>query len=91
MEHQVLHGPTFAILLIDMQESDTVVAQPNSMLAMTTGIELRAMLGRGGNKSGWFTGVQGVLGGENLFTAEFRPKRTGTSWNCRCRTPGDTF
>jgi uncharacterized protein (TIGR00266 family) len=89
MEHRVLHGPTFAILEIDLQDSEIVVAQPNSMLAMTPGIELRAMMGRGGSKSGWFSGVQGVLGGENLFTAEFRAKRDGQQLSIAPEAHGD--
>lgn len=60
-----------------MSEADVVVAQPNSMLSMTSGLQLTAAVGRRGSKSsaGWFGGMKSALGGENVFTAEFRAKR----------------
>jgi uncharacterized protein (TIGR00266 family) len=79
MEFCVKYAPVFSVLEIQMSEADVVVAQPNSMLSMTSGLQLTASVGRRGSKlsSGWFGGMKSALGGENVFTAEFRAKRDG--------------
>ncbi len=75
MEYRIKHDPGFSILEIDLQESEMVVAQPNSMLAMTGGLQLSAAVGRKGAGSSVMGGFKSMLGGENFFTAEFRAKR----------------
>jgi uncharacterized protein (TIGR00266 family) len=77
MEHSIKFGPVFSIIEFKLQENDLVVAQPDSMLSMTSGLELSAAIGRRGSakSAGWLGGMKGMLGGENLFTAEFRAKR----------------
>ncbi len=79
MEYVIKHRPVFSVLEVHMNEAETVVAQPNSMLSMTSGIQLRATAGRSGSSAGggWLGGVKSLLGGENFFTAEFRAKRDG--------------
>ena len=79
MEFCVKYAPVFSVLEIKMSEAEVVVAQPNSMLSMTSGLQLTASVGRRGSKSsaGWFGGMKSALGGENVFTAEFRAKRDG--------------
>ncbi len=83
MEYCIKHAPVFSVLEISLNEAEVVTAQPSSMLSMTSGLQLTASVGRkSGNASGsakgsWFGGVKNVLGGENLFTAEFRAKRDG--------------
>lgn len=71
MEYRIKHGPVFSVLEIDLDASDRVVAQPNSMLAMTGGIQLSAAVGRRGSGWGMWSGFKGMLGGENFFTAEY--------------------
>jgi len=79
MEYCIKYAPVFSVLEIKLNEADVVVAQPNSMLSMTSGLQLTASVGRkDSRKSGsWLGGMKSVLGGENLFTAEFRAKRDG--------------
>ena len=79
MEYCIKHAPVFSVLEVKMNEADVVVAQPNSMLSMTSGLQLTASVGRksSDSKGSWFGGMKSVLGGENLFTAEFRAKRDG--------------
>ena len=74
-----------------MSESEVVVAQPSSMLSMTSGLHLTASVGRRGTKSsaGWFGGMKSVLGGENVFTAEFRAKRDGQTLMLAPDSQGD--
>ncbi len=77
MDFTIKHSPVFSVLEIQLNEAESVVAQPNSMLSMTAGIGLRAQAGRSGSKSGagWMGGVKNMLGGESFFTAEFFAKR----------------
>ncbi len=58
-----------------MNEADRVVAQPNSMLSMTSGIVISAAVGRRGEGSSWWSGAKSLMGGESFFTAEFTAKR----------------
>lgn len=74
MEYVIKHSPVFSVLEVQLNEAETVVAQPNSMLSMTAGIGLKATAGRSG-ASGVMGGMRSMLGGENFFTAEFRAKR----------------
>jgi uncharacterized protein (TIGR00266 family) len=76
MRHEVLHGPAFSALRLDMAEGESVLAQPGAMLAMTPGfaIDVRAgmhMEGRGGLARG----IRSLFGGESFFTVGYRAKR----------------
>ena len=76
MRHEVLHGPAFSALRLDMAEGESVLAQPGAMLAMTPGfaIDVRAgmhMEGRGGLARG----LRSLFGGESFFTVGYRAKR----------------
>ncbi|MFM8735667.1 MAG: AIM24 family protein [Pirellulales bacterium] len=44
MRHEVLHGPAFSALRLDLPAGESVLAQPGAMLAMTPGftVEVRA-------------------------------------------------
>ncbi|MEI7461630.1 MAG: TIGR00266 family protein [Pirellula sp.] len=75
MEYSVLHGPVFSVLQVRMNQGETVVAQPNSMLSMSSGLQLSAAVGRKGARSAWLSGAKSLLGGESMFTAEFLAKR----------------
>lgn len=79
MEYTIQHRPVFSILEIRLDEAEVAVAQPNSMLSMTSGITLRAKAGRSGaaGSGGVLGGMKSMLGGENFFTAEFWAKRDG--------------
>ncbi len=75
MEYAVLHGPVFSVLEIHMNQGDLVMAQPDSMLSMTPGLQLSASVGRRGKGNAWLSGARNLLGGESMFTAEFLAKR----------------
>lgn len=77
MKYCIKHGPVFSVLEVELAEGEMVVAQPNSMLTMTGGIQIAAKAGRRGASSGWWSGFANLLGGESFFTAEFRAKRDG--------------
>ena len=71
MEYSVEHDPVFSILKIDMNEGDSVEAQPNSMVSMTSGIQISATVGRSSNR-GFSSGFKSLLGGENFFTSQYK-------------------
>ncbi|OYP33128.1 TIGR00266 family protein [Rhodopirellula sp. MGV] len=84
MDFQVNHAPTFSTLQFELDEGESVIAQPNSMLTMTEGIRLSARAGRNDpgaptdevaarlpRRHSWFGGLKNLLTGENFFTAEF--------------------
>ncbi len=78
MEFMIKHRPVFSVLEIQLLADEVVIAQPNSMLSMTSGIQLRARAGRGGARGGGLLGgVKSMLGGENFFIAEFCARRDG--------------
>ncbi len=77
MQHRISHGPVFSILEFELAEGEEVVAQPNSMLSMSTGVELTGAVGKTTDKVGWWGGFKSVLGGESFFRAVFRAKRDG--------------
>jgi uncharacterized protein (TIGR00266 family) len=91
MEHRVKHAPVFSVLEFDLDESEVVVAQPNSMLSMTSGITISAMIGRRGASSSWWSGTKSLLGGENFFTSEYRAKRDAQSLVLAPNTYGDVL
>ncbi len=89
MNYSIQHGPVFSILEIDVSPEDIVVAQPNSMLSMSSGIRLSASVGRRGSGNRWWSGAKNLLGGENFFTAEFRAKAAGEKLTLAPDTYGD--
>ena len=78
MQHQVLHGPAFSPLRLDMTEGESILVQPGAMQAMTPGYHIEIQLGlQRGEKRGVFGGMRSVFGGESFFTAIYRAKRDG--------------
>ena len=75
MEYSVLHGPVFSVLEVRMNQGESVLAQPDSMLSMTSGLQLSASVGRKGKGNAWLSGAKNLLGGESMFTAQFLAKR----------------
>ena len=75
MEFQILHAPVFTVVEFQLDESDEVVAQPDSMISITPGIHISSAIGEPRSGRGWWTGFKSLLGGESLFRAVFRAKR----------------
>jgi uncharacterized protein (TIGR00266 family) len=75
MDFRIAHSPTFSILEIDLNQSESATAQPNSMLSMTSGITISANVGNSATGSKWFNGLKNLAGGENFFTARYTAKR----------------
>jgi uncharacterized protein (TIGR00266 family) len=102
MEFQIKHAPVFSTLEFTLAQDEFVVAQPNSMLTMTSDIVISAHVGRHvqadgdaerssspPRRSGWWGGFKSMLGGENFFTAEFAAKGDGQTVMLAPESDGD--
>ncbi len=79
MHYEIKHGPSFSVLEIGLSTNESVVAQPNSLLSMTPGIDLKARVGRRNAGAKWVSGLKSMLGGESFFTTEFHANRESQS------------
>lgn len=77
MEYLIQHAPVFTTVQFTMNADEEVIAQPDSMLSMTTGIELTGAVGKVGAKASIWGGFKSMLGGESFFRAVYRAKRDG--------------
>lgn len=75
MRYQIEHAPVFSVLNFELNADEFVIAQPNSLLSMTNGIQVKAQVGRNRSKANVWSGIKSMLGGESFFTAEFYAKR----------------
>lgn len=76
MEFQIRHAPVFTVLEFQLDDSEEVVAQPDSMISITPGIRISAAIGQPKTGTVW-SGFKSLLGGESFFRAIFRAKRDG--------------
>lgn len=74
MHYRLEHSPVFSVLTVELDAGESAIAQPGSMLSMTSGIQVRAKMGRQGSRRGWWSGFKNVLGGESFFTSEYFAK-----------------
>ena len=76
MRHDVLHGPAFAALRLDLPAGESILAQPGSMIAMTPGfaVDVRAGVHMQGDR-GLARGLRSLFGGESFFTVVYTAKR----------------
>jgi uncharacterized protein (TIGR00266 family) len=78
VKHRIAHAPTFTTLEFELDEGETVAAQPGCMLAMTTGLDVKAGAGTHmKGKGGFGRAARSMLAGENYFSANYRAKRNG--------------
>src|SRR5688572_4775434 len=85
--HEVTHGPSFAMLRIDVAPGQTVVAEAGAMVARHQQVAMQVKLnaGRGG---GFFAMLKALvvalirrfIGGETFFVNHFSAAQTGSVW-----------
>lgn len=76
MHFTIAHAPTFSTLEARFAATEALQAQPGSMLAMSTGFELRAMLGgHVGGRSRGGRAVRSLLAGESAFASVYTATR----------------
>lgn len=78
MNHEVTHAPAFSMLRVDLQPGETLVSEPDAMVAMTDDVELEAKLttspdaGVGTSLKALVAAVvRKFLGGESFFVSHY--------------------
>lgn len=89
MEYRIQFAPVFSVLEFRLNEAEEVVAQPDSMISLTPGIQITASIGSPRSEKKWTSGFKSLLGGESLFRAVFRAKRDGQSLTLAPENYGD--
>lgn len=77
MDYRIQHAPVFSVVEFQLNADEEVIAQPDSMISMTSGIQISASLGEPRSGRRWMSGLKSMLGGESFFRAVFRAKRDG--------------
>lgn len=90
MEHTISHAPYHATLDFVLNEGEEVLAEPDSLLAMSTGIEIFAKVSAQ-TKAKWWGAVRNLASGESMFTAIFRAKRDNSYLSLAPRFPGNVL
>ena len=88
MQYSINHGPSYPSLDFVLDEGETVMAEPEAMLAMSTSIEISSGLGAQTTSKIW-GGLRSVAAGESMFTAIFKAKRAESFLSLAPRLPGD--
>ncbi len=82
MDYKISNAPAFSTLDITLNANETIIAQPDSMLCMTTGLNITAKMGgqleqTEKKKSRMGQAVKSLLTGEDLFATLFTAKNDG--------------
>lgn len=82
MKYTITNAPTFSKLDVSLDAGQSIIAQPNSMLSMTTGVDVTAKMGgqlwsENQKSSRLHRALKSLLSGEDIFTAIFTAKRDG--------------
>jgi uncharacterized protein (TIGR00266 family) len=76
MHFTIAHSPTFSTLEARFEAGEVLHVQPGAMLAMSTGFELRAMLGgHVGGRSRGGRAIRSMLAGESAFASVYTATR----------------
>lgn len=88
MHYKISGSEAFSVLDFEMEQGDAIVAQPKSMVSMTTGIEVSAILG-GVTGSGTIGGsMKGLLAGENIALSVYSSNKPTQSITIAPQTIG---
>tara|TARA_B100001750_G_scaffold248295_1_gene278114 strand:+ start:2200 stop:3006 length:807 start_codon:yes stop_codon:yes gene_type:complete len=87
VQHEITHGPSFAMLRVDVMPGQTVVAEAGSMVARQSHVNMDVKMNAGG-KGGFFAVVKAffialirkVAGGETFFVNHFTAPQQGSVW-----------
>lgn len=85
--HEITHGPSFALLRVDLQPGQTLVAEAGSMVARSSNLTMDVKMSAGKNP-GFFGMIMNifiaiirkVMGGESFFTNHFHGAGPGSVW-----------
>lgn len=84
--HQITHGPSFALLRVDLAPGQTVVAEAGAMVARHQSVTMEAKLNAPG--SGFFAVLKALIialirkyvGGETFIVNHFQSSQGGSVW-----------
>lgn len=91
MKYEITHGPVFAKLDLELDAGESIIAQPSSMLSMTTGFDVTARVGGQMGGTAVRKGFKSLLTGESLFAAVFTAKRDGQRLSLAPEALGEVF
>ena len=85
--HEITHGPSFAMLRVDLQPGQTLVAEAGSMVARQSHVNMDVKMNAGGS-AGFFAVVKAffiallrkIVGGETFFVNHFTSPQQGSVW-----------
>ncbi len=66
MQHKIMYQPSYSLLELQLDPSESVVAESDAMVSMTANIGLET-----GSKGGLFGALKRAVGGESLFQNTF--------------------
>lgn len=88
LTHEITHGPSFAMLRVDLQPGQKVVAEAGAMVARHNNVEMEVKM-NAGSRAGFFAKVKAffiamirkIVGGETFFVNHFTsPQGPGSVW-----------
>ena len=88
MQYSISNGPYHATLDLVLEQDEEVLAEPDSMVAMSPNIEISAKL-TSQNATRWWGSARPSVVGERIFTATFRAKDEGGVLCLAPRLPGN--
>lgn len=87
MHHEITHGPSFAMLRVDLAPGETVVAEAGAMVARHSPVRMEVKL-NAGRGAGFFAKLWAIcialvrkfIGGETFFVNHFSAPQGGSVW-----------
>lgn len=84
MKHEITHGPAFAMLCVDLQPGETLIAEAGAMVARDSQVKTEVKMNAGRNP-GFFAKIKAifvalirkVVGGETFFVNHFSSPSDG--------------
>lgn len=85
--HEITHGPSFALLRVDLQPGQTFVAEAGAMVARNQHVDMAVKM-NAGKSGGFFAMVKAIIiamirkfvGGETFFVNHFTTPQAGSVW-----------
>ncbi|HJL18696.1 MAG TPA: TIGR00266 family protein [Sandaracinaceae bacterium LLY-WYZ-13_1] len=85
--HEITHGPSFAMLRVDLQPGQTLVAEAGSMVARHDHVAMDVKMNAGPGAGLWakmkafvIALIRRVIGGETFFVNHFSAPEPGSVW-----------
>lgn len=85
--HEITHGPSFAMLRVDLQPGQTLVAEAGSMVARHSNVNMEVKMNAGPGAGLWakmkafiIALIRRVIGGETFFVNHFTVPDQGSVW-----------